>query len=522
VHKSVLALLRPAIELALGVARQGESDDPPRPAPAPLRPYLSFARLPPAALEATRRAVEADDAFRARVVEVIDRTDVGEAGRLWLERPDGWEAALAELAVGSPATDGQNGREERRQVRRQAVAGEAANRVELRARRAEEELERVRREAAELRRSTHALGAELERTEAQVVSVTQERLQAVRQLKAAEAKLAERALEVRRARDEVETLRGQLAEAEARAVRAEARAAGLAPPTKALPATPAPGRRSVGEAPGELDLARASATVGDASAAAQHLARALNELASLLSPRPTDGAPGRAPDERTIGAASPVDGVRSAPTSPAAMPTNGAAGGTNAGTGSGGTNAGTGSGGTNAGTGSGGAAATGPGDPAVDGADGVNGRRRPARLPHGSVDDTPQAAAHLARLPDVVFLVDGYNVSKTAWPELTLSAQRLRLVNAVAELRVRLGTQAEVVFDGADEGRLATRSLPESVRVWFTPLGIEADDVVLALVEEHPPERNVVVVSSDRRVKDGARRRGASVLSSPTFLTLLR
>jgi predicted RNA-binding protein with PIN domain len=149
-------------------------------------------------------------------------------------------------------------------------------------------------------------------------------------------------------------------------------------------------------------------------------------------------------------------------------------------------------------------------------------RRRPVRLVRGAVDDTPPAAENLARLPDVVFLVDGYNVSKTAWPDLDLGAQRLRLVNAVAELRVRLGTRIELVFDGTARGQLQTRALPAAVRVWFSPEEVEADDLILSLVDEQPPERPVVVVSSDRRVQDGARRRGASVLSSATFLCLLR
>ena len=120
--------------------------------------------------------------------------------------------------------------------------------------------------------------------------------------------------------------------------------------------------------------------------------------------------------------------------------------------------------------------------------------------------------------PGSLFLVDGYNVSKTAWPELELTAQRLRLVNAVAELRMRLGTHVEVVFDGEDEGRLATRALPESVRVSSPPSGVEADDVVLELIDEQPAERQVVVVSSDRRVKDGppaAGRLGAVVRHVP-------
>jgi predicted RNA-binding protein with PIN domain len=282
----------------------------------------------------------------------------------------------------------------------------------------------------------------------------------VRQLKATEATLVERAQETKRARDETERLRRELAAAQQRAAVAEARAAGLPPPPEAVDARKGAALDADRHPP--IDLARASSTVGDASVAAERLAAALGELASLLAPvvpAPRSGGP------RPRGAST--RGRGGAPTAPTT-------------------------------------------------------RRRPERLPRGWIDDTPEAAVHLARLPGSLFLVDGYNVSKTAWPELELNAQRLRLVNAVAELRMRLGTHVEVVFDGADEGRLATRALPESVRITFTPFGIEADDVVLERIDEQPPERSVVVVSSDRRVKDGARERGASVLSSATFLSLLR
>jgi predicted RNA-binding protein with PIN domain len=462
VHKSVLALLRPAIELAMGVARSGESDDPPQPAPPSLRPYLSFSRLPPAALEAARRAVERDEGFRSRVVAATGESDVGEAGRLWLERPEGWEEALAGLAEEADAARAGSGerlgREERRQARRRLLADEVATRFEQRAARAEAELEQIRRESTDLRRSNRSLAGELERTEAQVVSLTEERQLAVRQLKAAEATLVERAQDAKRAREDADRLRRELAAAHQRVAVAEARAAGLPAPRlhdadPDVEAEPGRARRP------PLDLARASSTVGDASVAAERLATALGELASLLAPTTPPSNPGGSPSERAGGRSERAAPLR---------------------------------------------------------------RRRPVRLPRGWVDDTPQAAAHLARLPGALFLVDGYNVSKTAWPELELTAQRLRLVNAVAELRMRMGTHVEVVFDGAEEGRLATRALPESVRITFTPLGIEADDVLLERIDEQPPERCVVVVSSDRRVKDGARERGASVLSSATFLTLLR
>jgi hypothetical protein len=59
------------------------------------------------------------------------------------------------------------------------------------------------------------------------------------------------------------------------------------------------------------------------------------------------------------------------------------------------------------------------------------------------------------------------------------------------------------------------------VQVRFTPPTVEADDEILALLGALPPERAVTVASSDRRVADGARRRGASVVSAPQLLDVL-
>src|SRR5438309_1951147 len=91
------ALLKPALEAVMQVARQGEAAEPTEPAPAQLRRYLRFARLPAPALDIARRVVEEDDAFRERVAQQLTEDDVGEAGWLWLSRPDGWEERLEEL-----------------------------------------------------------------------------------------------------------------------------------------------------------------------------------------------------------------------------------------------------------------------------------------------------------------------------------------------------------------------------------------------------------------------------------------
>ncbi|MEZ5268119.1 MAG: NYN domain-containing protein [Microthrixaceae bacterium] len=63
---------------------------------------------------------------------------------------------------------------------------------------------------------------------------------------------------------------------------------------------------------------------------------------------------------------------------------------------------------------------------------------------------------------------------------------------------------------------------PLPVRVHFTQAGLEADDRLLEFVESAAPDLGILVVSSDRRVRDGARDRGAGVVSSRTLLALRR
>jgi len=146
-----------------------------------------------------------------------------------------------------------------------------------------------------------------------------------------------------------------------------------------------------------------------------------------------------------------------------------------------------------------------------------------APLPPAVFEDSAEAAEHLARLPGVVILVDGYNVSHAGWPGTPIAEQRRRLVDALAELVARTAADVRVVFDGGDTvdpPMVATTTRP--VRVSFSPPDVEADDVIVAEVGEIPAHRPVVVASSDRRVRDESRERGANLLRSSQLLVLLR
>lgn len=141
-------------------------------------------------------------------------------------------------------------------------------------------------------------------------------------------------------------------------------------------------------------------------------------------------------------------------------------------------------------------------------------RRRPSALPPAVFDDTTAAAAHLVRLPGALVLVDGYNAAKALWPDQPALELRERLVDALSELVARTGARVHVVFDGTAEGPHQAGPVGRrGVRVSFSPEQVEADDVVLALVDQTSLDTPVVVASNDRRVQGGARSRGANVIS---------
>ena len=265
------------------------------------------------------------------------------------------------------------------------------------------------------------------------------------------------------AKEEVASLRAALAAAEERAARAEALAEELraAPLPAAAPDDPASGR--VAPCPPPLDQVAAAAAVAAAVEAVGALAEALARAAAVLgADRPAhEGWPTTAPVVRGEPERAPWP-HRAAPV------------------------------------------------------------RRPAPLPPAVFDDTVEAAEHLLRLPGVRVLVDGYNVTITSRGGLPLEAQRRWLLDATAGAAARTGATFDVVFDSADAGRAAVGGRALGVQVRFTAPGEEADDVVLDLACRIPARHPVVVVSDDRRVREGAQRLGANVLGVAQLVDVLR
>jgi predicted RNA-binding protein with PIN domain len=127
----------------------------------------------------------------------------------------------------------------------------------------------------------------------------------------------------------------------------------------------------------------------------------------------------------------------------------------------------------------------------------------------------------LLTLPRSRLLVDGYNVSKSAWAQSSLESQRQRLLRALAPLVARTGAETTVVFDAANLTSRPVVAAPRGVKVVFSPPGVIADDVLRDLLAAEPPGRTVVVVTDDQEVVKDARTAGARVASTSALVELI-
>jgi predicted RNA-binding protein with PIN domain len=463
-------LLAPLLDCAAEALRALDPDE----VPAFARRLRAFDRrglATPAARAQLRRALEAEEAFRAQVVarfsEREDSTDAlagwtaegaparvaaaAATGRLallasalWAARPAGFEFGLGLVLAAFEAGRDQAGGEERARAAgaRVAILEEALRRaVEAR----DAAVEQTNRLDAELREERRA-----RRTRDQVAAEALDdarRLGDELEMALAEAsrRLAE---EESRARQAVD----QAARAEARERAAEARAAAerLAPPPPPKPVS-------------EFDRTR----LVDAAEAAARLSATLKGILN------DGGSPGPS-------SPSPRANPPKPPTMPAKSP------------------------------------APRPGDGIRAGRE----RRATVLVPPGMRHDIPEAATAMMRTPGLLVVVDGYNVSMLAWPDAPPAEQRERLSGALAEFHLRFRCPVVVVFDGADvEGvRLPRRP---GLSVVFSAEGQEADEVVVDEVAARPAAVPVIVVSSDGWVRARSEAEGAEVLSSALFLEVL-
>jgi predicted RNA-binding protein with PIN domain len=417
-------------------------------------------KLPTRALRTVQAALEADESFRARVAEDAQEGELGRAGWLYLTRPSGWADELDGL-VAAAADEQRDTEALRSELSAQRRVEQLADNVErLRADLAEAERARAQADAELGRERSGRLASEASRDElvGRVAELEDERARAVKQLKATETTATSRLEALRSAQAQVAELQARVRELEAT-------------PDAAGPAQDAAERAAADEAPaGNAAGAAPSpwngtdpAAVADAVASA---ARAAAVLGEALAAAAAGLTPVAVPPSQPPPASEPARDVAVAAPRPS--------------------------------------------------------RRVPVRLRGGVHDGTPEGLQQLLEVEGMVAIVDGYNVTMEGWPALDHHGQRSSLVTRLGGVQTLVPAAIHVVFDGDADGRRPSVGAPLPVRVHFSPADTEADDVILSMVAGLPTDTPVLVVSSDRRVAEGARRLGANSVRSSVLLELLR
>ena len=188
--------LRSALEFAVLMAQEGQKLKSPLEYPAGLKKHMGQTRIPTAALAGIRRAVEHDDVFRTRIAAGAVPDLVDPIGRLWLERPAGWEDRIGELVAEVEAEE------------QAADAAKLLKRAEKRRLAAEQAATRARAEIVALQEQIAERGDVIDGLRTDVVKLTEE-------LEELRAELIDTRLDVRHARDRESAALAKLERAEA-------------------------------------------------------------------------------------------------------------------------------------------------------------------------------------------------------------------------------------------------------------------------------------------------------------------
>lgn len=118
-------------------------------------------------------------------------------------------------------------------------------------------------------------------------------------------------------------------------------------------------------------------------------------------------------------------------------------------------------------------------------------------------------------------IIDGYNLAHKMGK--ALSPQTLGLIREELEEKLRRyaakhKTEIALVYDG--RGVLGSSEKQGGLSIIFTSSGESADAHIKSLIDK-VPTRNLLIVSSDRSIRDYARLSGVASISSQEFLSML-
>lgn len=115
-------------------------------------------------------------------------------------------------------------------------------------------------------------------------------------------------------------------------------------------------------------------------------------------------------------------------------------------------------------------------------------------------------------------IIDGNNLIGSS-PDITLNdpLAREKLLALIKNYQRNRNTNLIIVFDGKPDSYVSDKSSAEKMSVVYPGFGVSADDEIKKILNGYSDYKSVILVSSDRELKDHARRMGAKTVNSIEF-----
>lgn len=117
-------------------------------------------------------------------------------------------------------------------------------------------------------------------------------------------------------------------------------------------------------------------------------------------------------------------------------------------------------------------------------------------------------------------IIDGYNLLHCGLPQINtagdLETRRHSLIRLAEQYASRQGRQLTIVFDSREK-HPAPFNGSRWVKIVFSPPAREADEVIRQMVRHSGNAASLLIVSSDREIRNAARDHGAQTITSEEF-----
>jgi len=116
------------------------------------------------------------------------------------------------------------------------------------------------------------------------------------------------------------------------------------------------------------------------------------------------------------------------------------------------------------------------------------------------------------------YIIDGNNLIGSS-PDISLedSNSRKEIIAIVRKFQKKKNSKIIVVFDGEPDTFSSEENPAGKIIVKYPPIGDSADDEIKRILEGYIYFKDVVLVTSDRELKDVAKKKGVKVINSIEF-----